>query len=519
MRAAVYTVGEDIGWKMADIPVPHHSSFSVLIQVKAVALNPSNFKHPMITATWPFIRHLRKDWPIGYDVSGVVLSAGTSRACNVKAGDKVWGISIGVAGEFAVLPCFLTVPIPGKLSFEEAAGLGVAGLTTLMGYECSGLGPKQKVLVVGASGGCGQFGVMLAGAIGAKVTGICGSQNVDFVKQLHTSVDAVFDYKQPFKMAGLFSKGRYFDVIYDTVTSSAPEDPNYEPMLGPLRKENGTYLAIGPCPKSSDQFRTFWDGFTRPFGLQLQREGYDWYFLLPTKSLMLKLNSFFDSGKLTEVPIDSKYDALESNDAIEQAMDRQKSRRAVGKILLTFDRFASRASRAFLFRGSRDLAGLQGLSVPDAALELVGEHLPRIRLLPARLWRRLLQKLETEEGNSKFRPFVRQYRVDGLPLTQWPWAVFGFPDAGKCLALAVWNHLTALEVEVCGRRTNKEEFVTAGGVDVRELHWDRMELRSCPGLHFAGEIVDIDGITGGFNFQGCWSTGYAAGIAAADAFD
>ena len=338
MRAAVYTVGEDIGWKMADIPVPHHSSFSVLIQVKSVALNPSNFKHPMITATWPFIRHLRKDWPIGYDVSGVVLSAGTSSACNVKAGDKVWGISIGVAGEFAVLPCFLTVPIPGKLSFEEAAGLGVAGLTTLMGYERSGLGPKQKVLVVGASGGCGQFGVMLAGAMGAKVTGICGSQNIDFVKQLHTNVDAVFDYKQPVKMAGLFSKGRYFDVIYDTVTSSAPEDPNYEPMLGPLRKEDGTYLAIGPCPKSSDQFRAFWDGFTRPFGLRLQREGYDWYFLLPTKTLMLKLNSFFDSGKLTEVPVDSKYDALESSDAIEQAMDRQKSRRAVGKVLLTFDR-------------------------------------------------------------------------------------------------------------------------------------------------------------------------------------
>ena len=53
---------------------------------------------------------------------------------------------------------------------------------------------------------------------------------------------------------------------------------------------------------------------------------------------MLKLNSFFDSGKLTEVPVDSKCDALESSDAIEQAMDRQKSRRAVGKVLLTFDR-------------------------------------------------------------------------------------------------------------------------------------------------------------------------------------
>ena len=338
MRAAVYTVGEDLGWKMADIPVPHHSPFSVLIQTKAVALNPSNFKHPMITAAWPFFRHLRKDWPVGYDVSGVVLSAGTSSMCSVKAGDKVWGMSIGVAGEFAVLPCVLTVPIPGKLSFEEAAGLGVAGLTTIMAYERSGLGPDQKVLVVGASGGCGQFGVMLAGAMGAKVTGICGARNTDFVEKLHDNVDSVVDYKQPFQFAGLISKGRHFDVIYDTVTSSAPEDPNYEPILGQLRKSNGTYLAIGPCPKASDQVRAFVDGFTRPFGLRLQREGYDWFFLLPTKTRMLKLNSFFDTGKLTQVPVDSKYDALESDEAIAKAMARQKSRRAVGKILLTFNR-------------------------------------------------------------------------------------------------------------------------------------------------------------------------------------
>ena len=336
MRAAVYTVGEGVGWKMADIPVPHHSDFSVLIQVKSVALNPSNFKHPMITATWPFVRHLRRDWPIGYDVSGVVLSVGTSSLCDVKVGEKVWGISIGVAGEFAVLPCFLTVPIPGKLSFDEAAGLGVAGLTTLMGYERGGLGPNHNVLVVGASGGCGQFGVMLAGAIGAKVTGICGGHNADFVQQLHANVDAVVDYKQPSQMDGLMSKGRYFDVIYDTVTSNAPEDPDYEPMLGQLRRANGTYLAIGPCPQPLDQLRGSLDSLTRPFGLRLQREGYDWFLLVPTKTRMQKLNSFFDSGKLKEVPVDSRFDVLQSSEAIVQAMDRQKSRRAVGKILLTF---------------------------------------------------------------------------------------------------------------------------------------------------------------------------------------
>jgi len=205
-----------------------------------------------------------------------------------------------------------------------------------MGYERAGLQAGQNVLVIGASGGCGQFGVMLAGAMGAKVTGVCGGKNIDFVKKLHGAVQDVFDYRHPFKMAGLMSQRGQFHVIYDTVTSSAPEDMNYEPMLGPLRSTNGTYVAIGPCPDQRDQFWAFWDTFTRPFGLSLQRKGYDWFLLIPRRRDMLKLNGFFESGKLDRVPVDSSFNALDSNQSIVEAMERQKSRRAVGKILLTF---------------------------------------------------------------------------------------------------------------------------------------------------------------------------------------
>jgi len=62
-----------------------------------------------------------------------------------------------------------------------------------------------------------------------------------------------------------------------------------------------------------------------------------------------------------------------------------------------------------------------------------------------------------------------------------------------------------------GKTTHKEEFVTCGGVSLKEIDFKTMESRLCPGLYFAGEILDIDGVTGGFNFQNAWTTGYLAG--------
>lgn len=65
--------------------------------------------------------------------------------------------------------------------------------------------------------------------------------------------------------------------------------------------------------------------------------------------------------------------------------------------------------------------------------------------------------------------------------------------------------------QVQGKTTFKEEFVTAGGVSLGEVDFNTMQSRVAPGLYFAGEVLDIDGITGGFNFQAAWSTGYVAG--------
>ncbi len=78
------------------------------------------------------------------------------------------------------------------------------------------------------------------------------------------------------------------------------------------------------------------------------------------------------------------------------------------------------------------------------------------------------------------------------------------------------RQLRETEFEVHGKSLNKDEFVTCGGVRLREINFKSMESRITPHLYFAGELLDIDGITGGFNFQAAWTTGWIAGNAMAD---
>ena len=93
-----------------------------------------------------------------------------------------------------------------------------------------------------------------------------------------------------------------------------------------------------------------------------------------------------------------------------------------------------------------------------------------------------------------------------------PWT-----NVGNAGIAALAAQVGAAEFAVSGKSTNKDEFVTCGGVRLREVEFRTMESRLCPGLHFAGEVLDIDGVTGGFNFQAAWTTGWLAGRAMAGA--
>lgn len=113
------------------------------------------------------------------------------------------------------------------------------------------------------------------------------------------------------------------------------------------------------------------------------------------------------------------------------------------------------------------------------------------------------------------------------PLTMRLWKALvlasGIPEGTRWAALTrdqaqrLRQFLTHTELSVSGKSLNKDEFVTCGGVCRREVNFQTMASRLCPGLYFAGELLDVDGLTGGFNFQAAWTTGWLAGRAMAGA--
>jgi len=105
--------------------------------------------------------------------------------------------------------------------------------------------------------------------------------------------------------------------------------------------------------------------------------------------------------------------------------------------------------------------------------------------LPQRLWQYLLQEADI--------PFA----------TKWA-------DLKSIQQHQLIHSLTRTTLQVKGKTTFKEEFVTCGGVTLTEIEAATMESKLVPGLHFAGEMMDVDGITGGFNFQHAWTSGWLA---------
>jgi len=87
---------------------------------------------------------------------------------------------------------------------------------------------------------------------------------------------------------------------------------------------------------------------------------------------------------------------------------------------------------------------------------------------------------------------------------------YKWADVTKIQLSKLANQLTNGEFKVNGKSTFKEEFVTAGGIDLKEINFKTMESKLHENLYFAGEIVNIDAVTGGFNFQNAWTTGYIA---------
>lgn len=207
---------------------------TMLVRPRAVALNPADGKLFQNLARLPFLR-----WFIPHSVSqdyaGVVLDSNCPQ--DFKPGDEVFGATIfNSMSEQVIAPCINAMKKPPSVSFEKAAAAPIALFTGLRSFERFDAKTDANVLVIGAAGGCGSFGVTLAKAKGArKVYCIASRKKFDYLASI--GCDESIDYRAPDFPQTLHSKlANQIDFVYDTVTSAEDFD-YYELAHATLRRE------------------------------------------------------------------------------------------------------------------------------------------------------------------------------------------------------------------------------------------------------------------------------------------
>ena len=247
MKAIVRTkYGPPEALELQEVEKPDLTDDGVLVRVRAASVNRGDWYG--LTGT-PYLARTQfglrkpKNAVLGWDFAGTVEEVGRD-VTHVRRGDEVFGGSVKTFAEY-VLARKAVAPKPSNLTFEEAAAVPVAALTALQGLRDKGrLEPGQRVLVNGASGGVGTFGVQIAKALGADVTAVCSTRNVELVQSL--GADRVVDYTRedftradrPYDLildvAGSRSWREYTRVLKPGGTLVSAGAPKGGPMLGPI---------------------------------------------------------------------------------------------------------------------------------------------------------------------------------------------------------------------------------------------------------------------------------------------
>jgi predicted Rossmann fold flavoprotein len=167
-----------------------------------------------------------------------------------------------------------------------------------------------------------------------------------------------------------------------------------------------------------------------------------------------------------------------------------------GPVVLKLSAWAARYLNEKKYDFSFSVNWLPGLKEQDLKEKLESlrqisrpvEALSPFAALPLRLWKYLCLKARIPSGMK--------------------WPEISRKDFNRLV-----QELGSAQFASSGKTTYKEEFVTSGGVNLKEVDFRTMQSKKCEGLFFAGEVLDIDAVTGGFNFQSAWTTGWIAGKA------
>ncbi len=211
MKAIVQvSYGSPDGLELREIEKPAVADDRVLVRVRAASLNAADWhllkRLPHVIAR---LFGMRPSRVRGGDLAGVVEAAGKN-VTRFQPGDEVFGSGTGTFAELATAPEDRLAPKPRNLTFEQAATLSGAGCSALQGLRDKGeVKPGQRVLIYGAGGGVGTFAVQVARALGARVTAVTRTENLDLVRSI--GADEAIDYT----VEDFTRRGERWDLVFD----------------------------------------------------------------------------------------------------------------------------------------------------------------------------------------------------------------------------------------------------------------------------------------------------------------
>jgi NADPH:quinone reductase-like Zn-dependent oxidoreductase len=249
-------------------------------------------------------------------VAGRVEAVG-AKVEQFQLGDEVFGWCTGAFAEYVAVSEDALATMPTNVTFEQAAAVPISGFTALQAARDKGqLQPGHKVLVVGASGGVGTFTVQIAKSLGAEVSGVASTRNLEMVRSI--GADHVVDYTQE----DFTESGHHYDVIIDTAGNRS---------LSQLRRAltaQGTLVIVGGSGGRwlMGSGRSMRASVSSPFIGQTLRP----FISAPNKRDLLALKQLVESSDITPV-IDRTY----TLDQVPDAMGYLGDRHTQGKTVIT----------------------------------------------------------------------------------------------------------------------------------------------------------------------------------------
>lgn len=278
----------------------------LLVKVHAAAICPLDYKVN-------YGLHLNR--VVGRDFSGEVIFA--PFGSKYEVGDCVFGNAEGTLAEYIYANVDHIAKKPTVVSHVDAASIPTAGLAVLQAFENNGLDRGARLLVIGASGGCGSFAVEIGKAMGAYVTAICGPKHKDFVKSL--GADEVLNYADSLAMNMVGSQeATKYDLIFDTV--SGRHEWDYQKKFRGALKKKGVYMATNVQHRTDEVRRK----------MDLQRKHFDLVKVHKSSSDLTKLIGWLEIGRITA---HTHVYFLKGKDDVRDAFDMLMGHHATGKLV------------------------------------------------------------------------------------------------------------------------------------------------------------------------------------------